>query len=627
MTTINSVNSIGLTGLRGKTGPPGSTGQRGPAGSAYLNLSTNQLVKKGDLIEIAPIDNMTGFVEKINDDQVGQWDWVANISSDQNYSFSTQVDSLGNAYVIGYYTGSAVFYNSDGTIGLTLVYTNTGTDAYIAKIDPYGKWVWATRIVGNADDYGIDIDLDADGNCLTSGYYGSTILTLYNADNTVGSILTSTSSTNGFVGKISADGQWIWTASVSGVDPGDLQFISTDMMGNCYVAGTYSSDIVFRNADGTSNYTLTDPIGTEAYVGKISSDGFWSWALHITNFNADMPFRMNFNAEGDGYVIIVANTNTPIFFNADDSYFYSMNNDGFLNAYIGKLSRNGYWIWTTSIGSTSLSALQSIKMGHLNNGYMIGLFDSTNPIFFFDIVGNVDIILSTTGDGIYLFVAKIKPNGTWSWVAYMGPQPTSGNVDLFNQSIDVDVKGNSYVIGSYYQPIVFYNKDTTIGSQLDLTSGGPYAYVAKLDNLGYWQYSNKISSEVFGMDISLDSIYNIYVTGSYSSNPITFYNSDNSISTKLPLSGNENTFVGKLIKNNDTHTVGIAQQSAFGSNNPVMTFPGGVVMSDMFTGLIPGYYYYVDSRGILSANNDSPIRFVGLALTPTIMLTGIKKPI
>lgn len=368
-------------GPRGKAGPPGSVGIRGLPGNAYRDFPSNEEQQIKNLVEIDTKNNDTLIVKKISNIQSGQWEWIANIVSEQNYSYSIHTDPYGNAYVIGHYVGNITLYNADQSVGFTLEHTDSGYDVFVAKISPRGKWLWVTRIVGNTDDYGIDINLDTDNNCIVSGYFANTNLTFYNIDQTVGLTTSGGSPMNGFIGKISGDGIWLWSAVIENVTVCDLQFISVDYQNNCYVTGTYSDSIVFKNSNDTVGASLSVPYGTDAYIGKIDSTGTWEWSLHISNFNADIPFRIDFNAKGDGYVIVAAYENTPTFYNIDGSYVNAMYNSGFINAYVGKLSRNGFWMWTTSIGSSTLSAIQSIKIDHQDNGYMIGLFDATDPLF------------------------------------------------------------------------------------------------------------------------------------------------------------------------------------------------------------------------------------------------------
>lgn len=586
-----------------------------------MNLEIGDLVGALDESNFTKLStNQTGTVTECTS-RDATWKWVTNITSTQNYSYSLCSDSVGNTYVAGCYMGTLTFHNADRSTGITLGYIDgTGMNSYVAKISSSGKWLWATQIVGIAYDYGLKVNVDMDGNGIVSGYFSGGDLSFYNMDQSIGSQLTSNASTNGFIGKITSGGVWIWSALIFGANPNDYQYISIDSNSNCYVSGIYTVPITFCHSNSKTSSTLPVAMGIDIYIGKIDSEGMWVWTLNISGVDATIPFKMDVGPEGDGYVTVVADTNPPMFYNSDGSSISTVLPVGsFVTVYVGKLSRNGFWISTPGmICSNSIGGIQGVKLDSKQNGYIVGLFDATDTLYYVDPAGNIDIILSTNGVGMYLFVAKIKPSGIWEWVSYIGTNPSSDNIDIYNQSMHVDNNGNSYIIGSYYQSMVFYNRDSTVGSQLDLSNGNPSAYIAKLNSQGHWIYSNKMISEVFGMDISLDSMSNIYVTGSYQSNPIVLFNSDASSPFNLSLEGTENTFVGKLKRDiNLNSIIGIVQSNS-------VAFPSSVIVTNIFINLIPGYSYYINSMGKMTTNPIGNLKYIGIALTPTSMLARIK---
>jgi hypothetical protein len=68
----------------------------------------------------------------------GRVQWVARAGSNtgNDVGFGIAVDSAGNVYVTGYYTGTMRFYNSSGSQFGTTLAQIAGNDMFIAKYIP-----------------------------------------------------------------------------------------------------------------------------------------------------------------------------------------------------------------------------------------------------------------------------------------------------------------------------------------------------------------------------------------------------------------------------------------------------------------------------------------------------------
>ena len=105
------------------------------------------------------------FIAKLNSS--GSWDWAvkAGGSSDDN-GLGIAVDSSGNAYITGYFEGTAAF-------GSTSLVTSGSRDIFIAKLDTNGSWQWAVKAGGTGNDAGRGIAIDSSGNVYATGYFNS----------------------------------------------------------------------------------------------------------------------------------------------------------------------------------------------------------------------------------------------------------------------------------------------------------------------------------------------------------------------------------------------------------------------------------------------------------------------
>src|SRR5689334_11775013 len=75
-------------------------------------------------------------------------------------------DDAGNFYVAGAFSDSARFGNILLQSGI-----GQSPDAYVAKMDWNGNWIWAVKIYGNENQYVNDIAYDRNGGLYICGNY------------------------------------------------------------------------------------------------------------------------------------------------------------------------------------------------------------------------------------------------------------------------------------------------------------------------------------------------------------------------------------------------------------------------------------------------------------------------
>ena len=97
------------------------------------------------------------FIAKI--DTNGNWIWAVDAGSNlADGGVNITAFSDNTALVTGYYTGSMTFFNSNTTVStLTLKTPVGGIDAFLAKIDGNGNWIWAVDAGSSSTDAGWSI--------------------------------------------------------------------------------------------------------------------------------------------------------------------------------------------------------------------------------------------------------------------------------------------------------------------------------------------------------------------------------------------------------------------------------------------------------------------------------------
>ena len=111
----------------------------------------------------------------------GAWDWVQRAggsSSDQCRDIA--VDDGGNVTITGYYYSS-----NSATFGSTTLSGQGSNDIFVARLDSGGNWIWAKSAGGSSSDYGNGVAMDNAGNAYltgeyyNTGYFGSITLNSY----------------------------------------------------------------------------------------------------------------------------------------------------------------------------------------------------------------------------------------------------------------------------------------------------------------------------------------------------------------------------------------------------------------------------------------------------------------
>lgn len=158
----------------------------------------------------------------------GQWQWVQHIPGPSNLALSLAWAPAGHVVVGG------IFKNNIALGADTLRVPNNGTNSngFIGQLNPTtGQWEWAARAGGPTAAVGVDIT----GGVYVCGYFfesatfGSTVLT--------GALGVQT----GYLGRVSATGQWRWAQAISGAQESQLSTVAPTPDGSrAYVGGSFS---------------------------------------------------------------------------------------------------------------------------------------------------------------------------------------------------------------------------------------------------------------------------------------------------------------------------------------------------------------------------------------------------
>lgn len=176
------------------------------------------------------------------------------------------------------------------------------------------------------------------------------------------------------------------------------------------------------------------------------------------------------------------------------------------DAFITKFDASGNFLWARQFGGPGSDVCFDIAVDSAGNIYTAGMFQDSvdfNP-------GPGVLNKYSSNSGRNTFVTKMDGNGTLLWVAAWD---TTANSQADGYSIILDSIGNVFVAGGFEGTVDFNPADSSTYSM----TVGQGSYLVKLDNAGNFLWARQLGGIGVGgsTDVVLDSVNNIYLTGSF----------------------------------------------------------------------------------------------------------------
>jgi len=445
------------------------------------------------------------------------FDWLITAGGPlSDKATSIAVDGNGNTFITGFFNEEASF----GPFYIPMI-NPSSKEAFIAKIDPQGNYLWVKSGDNFFDDRGLGLCLDPAGNVYITGTcWGGLIfgtLDVYNTTAYTDQI---------FVLKLDTDGNEIWLKN-AGVDEGGYPYnddhgfdLVADSDGDILVTGFIS------NNDPTDHYATFDAISIPvqamdslAFVAKLSNNGVWQWVK--TNGGVDGYRDNRITVDDEKNIYFVGGFQGSKTFETT-----TLTSNGLSDIFIAKYSTNGTFIYAKNAGSPLDDRANDIAFDHENHLYLTGEFKG-NAIF-----GNDTLNNNGSDEDRDIFVARISKDGDWDWAKKAG---SNSGGDRGN-GIVVNSLGNIFVTGQFKENAKF-------GGALELNGGidSIQVFIAAIDSLGKWKWAlqGKNTDDSRGNGITCDENCNVYVDGYYD-NAVQF-DSQSIIST-----GKKDMFILKI---------------------------------------------------------------------------------
>jgi hypothetical protein len=99
--------------------------------------------------------------------------WAKSMGSSWSFDYgnSVTIDAGGNVLTTGTFGLTVDFDPGPGTFNLT---ADSLSDIFISKLDASGNLIWAKKMGGVLNDYGMSVTTDGPGNIYITGYFYGT---------------------------------------------------------------------------------------------------------------------------------------------------------------------------------------------------------------------------------------------------------------------------------------------------------------------------------------------------------------------------------------------------------------------------------------------------------------------
>ncbi|NOQ71809.1 MAG: T9SS type A sorting domain-containing protein [Crocinitomix sp.] len=291
------------------------------------------------------------FVMKL--DSLGNLIWATSMGGPLvDRGIGIAIDDVGNVYTTGFFEDTVDFDPGIGTHDLIAEGT---VDVFVLKLDVDGNFLWANAYGGTEDDAGSEIHIDNSNNVCVTGYYHETIdfnpegipalhtalglrdgfiLKLdsdgnYLWSHSIGGIfnlesaqcltsdlsenlyvvgtfsstvdfdpgpgdstITAGGYTDGYILKLSNDGDFIWVRTITGEEEVNVTKVILNAENEIFTVGKFSEVVDFDPSEGV--YELdANGFNDDTYLLKLNASGEFSWVKHYNSNDRSIPYGLD----------------------------------------------------------------------------------------------------------------------------------------------------------------------------------------------------------------------------------------------------------------------------------------------------------------------------------------------
>jgi len=293
--------------------------------------------------------NLSGYIQKL--DAAGNFVWASHFAGVSNgVCYAIATDSNQFVYATGYFADTVDF--DPAPLSTTPLISNGNQDVFVIKLDPSGQLVWVRQFGGTASENGNSVAVDKDGAVYTTGRFRNTV----DFDPGVGvQNLTATgSSSDSFVLKLDANGNFAWVTQAGGSGHDQANSILVNDSNQIYVAGYFQNTVDFDPGPGV--FSITSLGNSDGFVQKLDSTGQLIWVKTISGSGNQRIRSIESDLSGNIYVSGLHYDTTdfapgPLEYNLGTNQLPTVPG---MDAFFTKWNSSGQFIWAESFGSNDI---------------------------------------------------------------------------------------------------------------------------------------------------------------------------------------------------------------------------------------------------------------------------------
>ena len=322
----------------------------------------------------------------------------------EDHGESVATDSAGNAYVTGYFRGTADFDPGPGVSNLT---SAGDDDIFVAKYSSDGALAWAKAMGGTDYDRGAGIAVGLDGSVYTTGYFNGTV------DFDPGKRHVQPHQCRRF--RHFSFPSWILQATTSGPRLSVARAMTLPPASPWGQTGASAPPAISR-ARRTS---IREPArrifplgGGTFFVSKLDSSGNYVWAKAMGGTGTEYGTSIAVGPDGSVYT-------TGNFYGTADfdpgTGTANLTSAGQYDIFVSKLDIAGNYVWAKAMGATMDDDGRGIAVGPDGSVCITGDFEGT--VDFDPGSGTTNLTSAAFYD---IFVLKLDIAGNYVWAKAMG---------------------------------------------------------------------------------------------------------------------------------------------------------------------------------------------------------------
>ena len=328
------------------------------------------------------------------------------------------VDSVGNIFIVGTFTGNIDF--GGGNLDAVL------SDVFVAKFDAEGNHLWSRKFGGTGDDFGIDIAVNSIGDVFVFGEFESTRINF----GRLGDELDRRGVVDTFIARLNGvNGSHAWSRNQGRVDATTrAAAVAVDPFGEVIIGGSFSGA-----STDLGNGELANQGGSDVFVARYSPNiGTHLFSAGYGDSNDQQ--LSDLAADSAASMLLLGSFTGTINFGGTDLTAVSANPDIF----VVSLDSSGNHQASKAFGGSGSESPQAVAVDGSDNIVIVGAFEGSIDF------GGAVLNASSMLDSNY-FVARFDESLNHAFSDGYGDSELQVEIDVATDSRDNIVIGGSLV--------------------------------------------------------------------------------------------------------------------------------------------------------------------------------------